>query len=308
MPEEKYQWLKKILILDFDELTRLVGIFQRLGVDRLRLTGGEPLLRKDLPVLVSQLASLGLREIGLTTNGVVLARYQKALLEAGIDRFTVSIDALDRDLFAKMAQRDELDKVLQGIHSVAHSPNLKLDSVVIKGVNENQIVPLLEFSAEVGAEVRFIEYMDVGGATHWATDKVFTQSEILGLVESAFGRVEEVEGRGSAPAQRFRLASGQTFGIIASTTKPFCGACDRARVTADGQLLTCLYSRVGRSLRTLLRSQRSDLEIAEILAQHWSLRSDRGAENRLAVEARGPLANADELQENVHLEMHTRGG
>lgn len=308
MPESKYNWLKRNLILSFEELTRLVGLFQQLGVDRLRITGGEPLLRQQLPSLVEQLAALGLKEIALTTNGVLLKKYHRDLFSAGLNRVTVSLDAVDPEIFRGISQRDNLSEVLEGLKAVAHSPGLKIDSVVMKGVNDCQLLPLLRLGREIGAEVRFIEYMDVGGATQWEPEKVLSQDEILGLLEEEYGQVESLEGRGSAPAQRFQLPDGQTFGIIASTTRPFCSDCDRARVTADGQLLTCLYSRTGMDLRKLLRSDLSDQDILERLRTRWSGRSDRGAEQRLQIEKRGPLAKAQELQENVHLEMHTRGG
>lgn len=308
MPESKYNWLKRDLILSFEELTRSVALFQQLGVDRLRITGGEPLLRQELPVLIEQLAALGLNEIALTTNGVLLKKYYKALFSAGLDRVTVSLDAVDSEIFRGISQRDNLSEVLKGLRAVAHSPGLKIDSVMMKGVNDCQLFPLLKLGGEVGAEVRFIEYMDVGGATEWESEKVLSQDEMLERLKEQFGEVVPLDGRGSAPAQRFQLPHGQTFGVIASTTRPFCAGCDRVRVTADGQLLTCLYSRVGKDLRKLLRSELTDQEIVEQLRNHWSLRTDRGAEQRLQLEKRGPLAKAQELQENVHLEMHTRGG
>ncbi len=308
MPEERYSWLKKNLILSFEEITRLVRIYRDLGVDRVRITGGEPLLRQDLPRLIEQLYALGLKEIALTTNGVLLEQHHESLRQAGMSRFTVSLDAVDPKTFEGMAQRNELRRTVAGIRSVAHSPGLKLDSVVLKGKNDGEILPLLDFAYEVGAEIRFIEYMDVGGATRWKGDEVYTQDEMLERIEKARGPVEALPGRGSAPAARFRLSSGQVFGIIASTTRPFCGSCDRLRLTADGQLLTCLYARTGRDVRKLLRSELSDQEISERLSSHWRERNDRGAEHRLTLNRRGPLANVIELQENLHLEMHTRGG
>lgn len=308
MPEETYRWIRRDLILSFEESIRLVGLFQQLGVTKLRLTGGEPLVRHQLPELVGKLSQLGLDEIAMTTNGVLLAKHQEALFSAGLDRVTVSLDAVEPELFKKISQRDDLGRVLEGLESVANRPGLKMDSVIMKGINENQMVPLLELANRIGAEVRFIEYMDVGGATRWSSDRVYSQDEMIRDLEDVYGTVEVLPGRGSAPAQRFCLPSGQAFGIIASTTKPFCRSCDRVRVTADGQLLTCLYSRRGKDLRALLRSSISDQELLEELAQVWRVRDDRGAERRLELERRGPLANKEELQENVHLEMHTRGG
>jgi GTP 3',8-cyclase len=308
MPEESYHWLRRNLILSFEELARLVRIFQTLGVERLRITGGEPLVRKDLPFLIEQVAGLGLQEIALTTNGILLSQFKEQLFAAGLTRVTISLDAVDPKLFAQIAQRDDLERVLEGVWSVAHTPGLKLDTVVLKGINDHQMIPLMEFAESVGAELRFIEYMDVGGATQWSLEQVLSQDDMLEILAREYGEIVPAQGRGSAPAARFRLPSGQVFGIIASTTKPFCASCDRARVTADGQLLTCLYSRAGKDLRKLLRDDLSDSEISEMLGQHWGRRKDRGAEERLAVSARGPLANAVELQENLHLEMHTRGG
>lgn len=308
MPEEKYRWLKRDLILSFEEIARLVSVFQHLGASRVRLTGGEPLLRRDLPLLLEQLQALALEDIAMTTNGVLLAANRDALFRAGLKRVTVSLDAVEPRLFRQISQREDLHRVLDGIHSVAHSEGLKLDSVIMQGINESQMRPLLELGREVGAEVRFIEYMDVGGATRWASDLVYSQAQMLEHLQKEFGEVKALPGRGSAPAQRFELPGGQTFGIIASTTRPFCRSCDRARVTADGQLLTCLYSRRGTDLRAILRSTASDQELEQRLRAVWGVREDRGAEKRLELEQRGPLANAEELQENVHLEMHTRGG
>ena len=308
MPEENYRWLKRAKLLSFEELTRLTSIFMGLGVDRVRLTGGEPLLRKDLPLLIKQLKALGLKEIALTTNGVLLEKIQEGLFQAGLDRVTLSLDAVDPEVFRHMSQRDDLERVLEGLRSVSGRPGLKIDTVVIKGTNEEQMIPLLELGATHGAEVRFIEYMDVGGATRWSQEQVLSAQEMLSILSSRLGSVETLPGRGSAPAQRYKLRTGQTFGIIASTTEPFCSDCDRLRVTADGQLLTCLYAQNGSDIRALLRGELDDAEIGKRLSKHWALRQDRGAEQRLEIARRGPLANVEQLQENVHLEMHTRGG
>jgi cyclic pyranopterin phosphate synthase len=290
-------------------LTRLAGLFARLGLRRVRLTGGEPLLRKDLPTLVRALKEAGMAEVALTTNGLLLERMRDDLLAAGLDRITVSLDAVEREVFARMAQRDDLHAVLAGLRSVAHRPGLKIDSVILNGLNDSQILPLLELGQELGAEVRFIEYMDVGGATRWSREQVVSEQQILDLVAHHYGSVQALPGRGSAPAERFQAGSdGPVFGVIASVTRPFCRSCDRARLTADGQLLTCLYARQGRDLRTLLRGGAGDQEILQALAGVWRARQDRGAERRAAMEQRGPLADVAELQENVHLEMHTRGG
>lgn len=309
MPEQNYLWLRRQMLLSFEEMTRLVRLFQQLGVRRVRLTGGEPLMRKDLPVLVGQLKSLGLEEVAMTTNGLLLPRLAEPLFAAGLDRITVSLDAVEPEVFGAMTGRDDLEAVLDGLRSVAHRPGLKIDSVILAGRNECQILPLLEMGQQVGAEVRFIEYMDVGGATRWSMDQVVTLAQILARVSQAWSQVIPLPGRGSAPAQRFQAGrDGPVFGVIASVSQPFCRACDRARMTADGQLLTCLYARHGMDLRQLLRGGASDQEILGALTARWSRRADRGAEERAEIRQRGPLADVQELQENLHLEMHTRGG
>src|SRR4051812_37260859 len=173
------------------------------------------------------------------------------------------------------------------------------------GLNDDELIDLLEFGTRNRAEVRFIEYMDVGGALRWSRKQVFTASEMLEVLSRRYGRIETVGPHGSAPAERFRLPDGRTFGIIASTTQPFCGACDRSRLTADGQWFTCLYSSLGTDLKAALRAG-SDVEA--LIRSAWERRSDRGAEQRLQLRERGPLASASELRREPHLEMHTRGG
>lgn len=280
----------------------------QLGVERVRLTGGEPLLRKDLPVLVGMLKDLGLSDLSLTTNGVLLERYADDLFSAGLDRITVSLDALRPTVFQAMSGRDDLDKVLRGLDKVAHRPGLKLDSVLVAGINDEELLPLLSYAGEIGAEIRFIEYMDVGGATNWSMQQVVSQEQILKRISRVYGPVQALPGRGSAPAQRFQAGSSPIFGIVASVTQPFCRACDRVRLTADGKVLTCLYAKMGKDLRLLLRGGASDSDILEKLAVLWAARSDRGAEDRFGLLERKALADKEELQENIHLEMHTRGG
>jgi cyclic pyranopterin phosphate synthase len=310
MPEREYLWLPRDEILTFEELARLVDAFADLGVDRVRLTGGEPLLRRDLPRLVRLLAETGrLADLALTTNGVLLADHADALRGAGLHRVTVSLDTLDRERFRGLARFDRLDRVLEGIDAAARAgfDSLKIDSVVVRGVNEDEIVALLEFGRRVGAEVRFIEYMDVGGATHWSAERVVPRREILRAVESRFGAATPLPGRGSAPAERFALPDGTVFGIVASTTAPFCGACDRSRLTADGIWYLCLYATAGTDLRAVVRSGASREELGRRIASVWSARADRGAEERLGRRDRAPLL-ATELRRDPHLEMHTRGG
>ncbi len=306
MPEEEYAWLPSPDVLSFEELAVVVDAFVAAGVRRVRLTGGEPLVRKDLPALVRLLAARPLEDLALTTNGVLLAEHAEALAAAGLTRVTVSLDTLRADRFERLTRRAHLPKVLAGIEAARRFPELKLDTVVLRGVNDDELVPLLDFAAQVGAELRFIEYRDVGGATRWRLGDVLPAAELLARVEAALGPVTPLPGRGSAPAQRYQLADGRTFGLIASTTRPFCAACDRSRVTADGRWFTCLYATEGVDLKGPLRRGEPLLPLLEA---GWAQRADRGAEERLALrEARGPLATAAEMKAQPHLEMHKRGG
>jgi cyclic pyranopterin phosphate synthase len=312
MPEEEYRWLPDPRILSFEELGVLVDAFVRLGLSRVRLTGGEPLVRRDLPELVRQLAIRPLSELALTTNGVLLARHAAALKAAGLKRVTVSLDTLSPARFLQLTRRNSHGQVLEGLaeaHRVGFEGPLKLDTVVIGGVNDDELVPLLDFAARYQAEVRFIEYMDVGGATTWSMDKVFSRARMLERIAAALGAVEPLPGRSTAPAERFRLADGRTFGIIASTTQPFCRTCDRARLTADGHWYTCLYAASGLDLRAPLRAGATAVELADLIRGTWQGRADRGAEQRLDLRGhRGPLATAAQLRSDPRLEMHTRGG
>lgn len=310
MPEADYLWLPKRELLEFGEVERLVDRFVEVGVDRVRLTGGEPLLRRDLHVLVAALASRrDLREVALTTNGMLLADQAEALAEAGLSRLTVSLDTLDAERFERLTRKRGLDAVLEGIASARRAglaDGLKIDSVVMAGVNDDELETLLAYGRDVGAEVRFIEYMDVGGATQWAEERVFSRARILERL-APLGPVP-LAGRGSAPAERFRLADGSTFGIIASTTTPFCGACDRSRLTADGTWYHCLYARAGIDLKTPLRAGANDDALRDRIRAAWQARSDRGAETRLHLRDRGALIPVDALRADPRLEMHTRGG
>ncbi|HKF41551.1 MAG TPA: GTP 3',8-cyclase MoaA [Thermoanaerobaculia bacterium] len=311
MPERDYVWLPRKDILDFEEISTLVGVFTELGVDRVRLTGGEPLVRRDLPELIRLLAARpALKDLALTTNGVLLAEKARELKDAGLKRVTVSLDTLQRDRFQALTRFDDHARVLAGIEASAGAgfESVKIDAVVIRGVNEDELVPLLEYGRRVGAEVRFIEYMDVGGATQWTRDKVVSRAEMLGALARHYGPIQPVEEKTSAPAERFRLPDGTIFGIIASTTAPFCGSCDRSRLTADGLWYLCLYAARGIDLRGPLRAGASVHEIKEILQGSWTRRADRGAEERLALRERSPLVPLTALRGDPHLEMHTRGG
>jgi len=311
MPEEEYAWLPKPSLLRFEELAQLARVFARLGVDRLRLTGGEPLMRRDLDALVRLLAGIpGIRDLALTTNGVLLEEQAGALFEAGLTRLTVSLDTLRPERFRELARRDELTRVLAGIeraNQVGFRP-LKLDMVVLRGTNEDEIETLLDYATSIGAELRYIEYMDVGGATRWTKEAVVSRREILERLSKSRGAIEPIVEDHSAPADRFSLADGTVFGVISSTTQPFCGSCDRARLTADGRWFLCLYAREGLDLGKALRAGASEQELATMIRSRWSVRDDQGAVARLAEHERAALAAIDELRRDPHLEMHTRGG
>ncbi len=310
MPEAEYTWLPKHDVLTFEEIDRLVGLFVALGVDKLRITGGEPLLRTNLPVLMRQLARHDtLRDLAMTTNGILLTAHAVALKQAGLRRVTVSLDTLQRDRFVRLTRQDELTRTLAGIDTAAREfPGFKIDTVMIRGVNDDEIADLVRFARERGAEIRFIEYMDVGGATGWSAQQVVSRAEILERIADAFGPIAPADKESSAPADRFRLADGTPFGIIASTTAPFCRDCDRARLTADGMLYTCLYATGGLDLRAPLRNGASDDEVRALITATWTGRTDRGAEMRLGVPDRRPLIPLSTLKRDPHLEMHTRGG
>lgn len=312
MPEDEYVWLPRQSILSFEEITRLTRIFADSGVRKVRITGGEPLLRKDLPQLVGQLAAVdGLNDLALTTNAVLLASLAAALREAGLHRVTVSLDTLRPDRYRDMMRGDRLDDVLEGIRAAREVGfrDIKLNTVVMRGVNDDEIDDLLRFARAHGLEVRFIEYMDVGGATRWSAELVVSRREILTRIERSFGSASpRAADDPAAPADRFILPDGTTFGVIASTTSPFCRTCDRSRVTADGTWYLCLYAAEGVDLKGLLRGGASDATIAKRIHEVWTARADRGAEERAALPGRGTLFPLQSLRADPRKEMHTRGG
>jgi cyclic pyranopterin phosphate synthase len=230
MPDDDYVWLPREDVLHFEETSALVDLFLSLGVDKVRLTGGEPLLRRDVPALVRMLAPKpGLRDLALTTNGVLLADQIDALHAAGLGRITVSLDTLRRDRFLKLTRFDQLDAVREGIAAAFRAyGQLKIDTVVIRGVNDDELVDLIEFGRSVNAEVRFIEYMDVGGASRWSPGRVVSRRDMLAALERHYGVIAPIDEPGSsAPAERFALNNGTTFGIIA------CGICACTRPAAS---------------------------------------------------------------------------
>ncbi len=311
MPEDEYLWLPREDVLRHEETSQIADLFGALGVERLRLTGGEPLLRRDLPSLVAALAAkTWVRDLAITTNGVLLASAADDLKRAGLHRVTVSLDTLRRDRFQRLTRIDALPAVLAGIEAVRRLgfPDLKLDTVVTRGDNDDELVALVEFAREAGAEVRFIEYMDVGGATAWRADAVVSRREMIERLTDRYGALEPIEDGSSAPAARFRLPSGQTIGIVSSTTEPFCSTCDRARLTADGVLLLCLYAQHGTDLRRPFRAGASRETLLNLIRAVWAGRADRGAEERMGVRVRASYIPVSVLKKDAHLEMHTRGG
>ncbi len=311
MPEEDYVWLARENILQFEEVGALVDVFADLGVDKVRLTGGEPLLRRDLADLVRLLARKPrIRDLALTTNGVLLAEHAPALRAAGLHRVTVSLDTLRPERFRALTRRPNHAQVLEGLRAVAAAgfSGTKVDTVVMRGVNEDELADLIEYGKTVAAEVRFIEYMDVGGATRWSMEAVVSRAEMLKSLERRYGRIDPVVEASSAPADRYRLPDGTVFGIISSTTAPFCESCDRSRLTADGVWYLCLYALRGIDLRGPLRQGVSAAELKALITGSWRARDDRGAEERLRNRHRTPLIPLTELKRDPHLEMHTRGG
>jgi cyclic pyranopterin phosphate synthase len=267
MPPEGLDWLPKPELLTDDEVVRLVRVaVERLGVTEVRYTGGEPLLRRGLPELVARTVALEPRpEVSLTTNGIGLARLAEPLKAAGLDRVNVSLDTLDRDIFEKLAHRDRLADVLAGLDAAAAAglTPVKVNAVLMRGINEHEAVPLLRYCLDRRFELRFIEQMPLDAQHGWTRSNMITADEILTLLSAAFDVVPEPSAnRGSAPAESFRV-EGIKIGIIASVTRPFCGACDRVRLTADGQIRNCLFGRDESNLRDAMRAGISDDDLAD---------------------------------------------
>ena len=285
MPLDEYEWIDKREILTFEEITRLAKLFIQCGVEKIRLTGGEPLVRQDLDHLVEKLAALdGLKDLCLTTNGALLAERIGALKRAGLRRVNVSIDTLDADKFKRMTKRGDLNKVLDGIFAAkaAGLRPIKLNAVVERGVNDDDILPLVEFSREHGFAMRFIEYMDVGNANKWTSAKLVSKKEIIAKIAARYPLKEIGRDQGSAPSVDYEFVDGQgDIGVIASVTEPFCSSCTRARVTADGRIVTCLFSDVGHDVKAKLRAGATDADIADFIANIWRNRTDRYSAQRL---------------------------
>jgi cyclic pyranopterin phosphate synthase len=271
MPEE-VTFLDRGELLSFEEITRFVRVAAPLGIDKIRLTGGEPLMRRDLPRLVRMLCEVpGIRDIGLTTNGLLLAQHAAPLHDAGLRRINVSLDCLDAERFRQITRRDGVDKVIAGILAAkcAGFEPVKVNAVSIRGFTEHEVVPLARFAREHGLEMRFIEYMPIG-ADHWERDKVYFAHEILDLIEQHVGPLvpaEDYDPR--APAMEFRyLDGGGRVGIIASVSRPFCLSCNRVRLTAEGKLRNCLFALDEVDIKPLLRGGAADEDIATLIRQN----------------------------------------
>jgi len=270
MPAEGMTWMPREELLTFEEIQRVVRVFvERFGVDGIRLTGGEPTVRAHLPVLVGKLATLrlpggGRPDLALTTNGATFRLLAHELRAAGLDRVNISIDSLQRDRFALMTRRDELPRVLDGIEAAQEAgfDPVKVNVVLERGVNDDEVVDFARWGRERGVEVRFIEFMPLDATGDWRVAKVVGQDEIVAAIDAVFP-LEPVPARGAAPADRWRYRDGRgTVGVIPSVTKPFCGDCDRVRLTADGQLRTCLFETREFDLRAVVRSGGTDDDLA----------------------------------------------
>ena len=300
MPREvfgrDYAFLPRAEILTFEEITRLARLFVGNGVSKLRITGGEPLVRKDLPDLVRQLATIGgVADLALTTNGALLAAQAAALHDAGLRRVTVSLDSLDDTVFGAMnGVSFPVARVLQGIRraqQVGLAP-VKVNAVVKRGLNESSVLPLARYARDHGLILRLIEFMDVGQSNGWRLEDVVPAAELVEMIDAEFPLVPEPPGYPGEVATRWRYRDGAgEVGVIASVTQPFCGACTRARLSAKGELFTCLFATSGMDLRALVRGGASDEEIEAAIADRWRRRGDRYSELRSA-ETAGLAASA----------------
>jgi cyclic pyranopterin phosphate synthase len=302
---EQYRFLGSHERLSFDEIVRLARLFVQLGVRKLRLTGGEPLLRASLPDLIGDLTALpGIEDVALTTNGVLLARYAAELKAAGLRRVTVSLDSLDKDVFARMSGGfGGVEQVLEGIEQArrAELTPVKVNAVVQRGVNDHTVLDLLEHFRGTGVVVRFIEYMDVGNRNHWSSELVVPSKELAERIGARWPLTPLRPGYRGEVAARYAFSDGQgEVGFISSVSQPFCGNCSRARLSSDGVMYTCLFATHGTSLRDALRGGASDDALLEIIRNVWLKRSDRYSELRASL--------SHEAHEQRKVEMFYIGG
>ena len=279
-----YAFMPREDLLSFEEITRLVRILVPMGIEKIRLTGGEPLLRRGLEDLVGLLAATeGVKDIAMTTNGVLLAHHAEALALAGLSRVTVSLDALDREIFAKMnGVGAKVERVLAGIEAAkVFGLPVKVNSVIQRGINEHEILPLARWALEFGVDLRFIEYMDVGETNGWKMTEVVSGAEILEELAKEFPLIPRHPAyRGEVAAHWCHAGSEREIGLIRSVTQPFCSDCQRVRLSADGKIFTCLFAQHGHDLRELLRADTQPEVIQQAIEGIWSVRNDRYSEER----------------------------
>ncbi|HTF38167.1 MAG TPA: GTP 3',8-cyclase MoaA [Blastocatellia bacterium] len=309
MPLEEYIWIDRSEILSFEEITRLSRLFAGLGVEKIRITGGEPLVRKDLHRLVGMLSRIeGVRDLCLTTNASLLSEQIGDLTAAGLKRINVSIDTLVAEKFKQITKRGNLDKVIEGLFAakaLGLHP-IKINAVIERGLNDDDVIPLVEFAREHGFSMRFIEYMDVGNANNWISEKIVSKKEILATINARYPLREVGRDNGTAPAVDYEFTDGVgDVGVIASVTEPFCSSCTRARLTADGKLVTCLFSDQGHDLKLLMRNGATDEQLIEVISSVWTRRTDRYSDERLAA-----MNSPEGYQPKAHhkIEMITLGG
>ena len=295
MPEDKYKedhvFLKKDERLRFEEIERIARIFAQLGVRKLRLTGGEPLLRRDLPTLIAMLAKIDLiDDIALTTNGVLLPRFAQALRDAGLQRLTVSLDSLDPQVFRQLSGgKGEVEEVLAGIAAAERAGfrQIKINCVVMRGVNDEHVLDLIDHFRGTGHIPRFIEYMDVGTVNGWKKDLVVPSAELKARIAQRWALEPLDPNYRGEVARRYAVSDGGEIGFISSVSQPFCGDCTRGRLSADGKLYTCLFAQAGHDIRMAMRAGAGDAELAALISGFWRARKDRYSEVRAEIRASG---------------------
>ena len=308
---ERYKFLSKAQMLSFEEITRLAGIFVGLGVTKLRITGGEPLVRADLEKLIAMLAEIsGVQDMAMTTNGYLLARHAQSLKDAGLSRVTVSLDSLDEEIFGQLNGLGySVERVLEGIQAAADAglTPIKVNSVVVRGVNDHTIADLARWCKERGYIARFIEYMDVGNLNNWDESEVVPAREILERINAELPVEPATPNYTGEVAQRWRYTDGDgEMGVIASVTAPFCGDCTRARLSTDGKLYTCLFGSEGTDLMGPMRAGATDAELAAVIEGVWNRREDRYSELRASLRRALRVLPSDEAPRKV--EMYKIGG
>ena len=292
MPREHfgndYEFLAKEKILTYEEITTIVSSLLPLGIEKIRLTGGEPLMRRNVIELVRQIRALDSRiDIAITTNGILLEKYALQLKEAGLSRVTVSLDALENEVFQSLSDTtNSVDEILQGIDFCRKIElPVKVNCVIQKGVNESQIIPIISYFNQISITPRFIEFMDVGTTNSWNYDSVVSGDEMRKIIELEFGQLEKVESNYPGEvANLWKMKNGSEVGFIESVTKPFCGDCSRARLSAEGSIYTCLFASEGHSIRSILRMDASQEQIGDAISDIWKGRNDNYSEQRGTVE------------------------